>query len=59
MSVAEVALTLGFASQSHFTASFHRATGTTPKRYQQERSRSGNRLMHARRPVTPSEQETI
>ena len=35
MSVAEVALTLGFASQSHFTDVFRRLTGTTPKRYQQ------------------------
>jgi AraC family transcriptional regulator len=37
MSVAEVALTLGFANQSHFTGVFHRVVGTTPKRYQQER----------------------
>jgi AraC family transcriptional regulator len=37
MPVAEVAMTLGFASQSHFTKIFHRATGTTPKRYRQER----------------------
>jgi AraC family transcriptional regulator len=35
--IAEVALALGFASQSHFTELFHRAVGTTPKRYQQER----------------------
>ena len=34
MSVAEVALSLGFASQSHFTDVFRRLTGTTPKRYQ-------------------------
>jgi AraC family transcriptional regulator len=37
MSVAEVALTVGFASQSHFTDLFRRAVGTTPKRYQQDR----------------------
>ena len=37
MSVAEVALTLGFSSQSHFTEIFQKAIGTTPKRYQQER----------------------
>jgi AraC family transcriptional regulator len=34
MSVAEVALSLGFSNQSHFTAVFRRLTGTTPKRYQ-------------------------
>jgi AraC family transcriptional regulator len=33
MSVAEVALALGFASQTHFTDVFHRVTGTTPRHY--------------------------
>lgn len=33
MSVAEVALALGFASQTHFTDVFRRATGTTPLHY--------------------------
>jgi AraC family transcriptional regulator len=33
MSVAEVALALGFASQTHFTDVFRRATGTTPRHY--------------------------
>jgi AraC family transcriptional regulator len=33
MSVAEVAFALGFASQTHFTDVFHRATGTTPRHY--------------------------
>jgi AraC family transcriptional regulator len=33
MSVAEVALTLGFASQTHFTDVFRRATGATPRHY--------------------------
>jgi AraC family transcriptional regulator len=33
MSVAEVALALGFASQTHFTYVFRRATGTTPQHY--------------------------
>jgi AraC family transcriptional regulator len=33
MSVAEVALALGFASQTHFTDVFRRATGTTPRNY--------------------------
>jgi AraC family transcriptional regulator len=32
--VAEVAVSLGFASQSHFTEVFRRITGTTPKRFQ-------------------------
>lgn len=34
MSIAEVALSLGFSSQSHFTQVFRQLTGTTPKRYQ-------------------------
>ena len=34
LSVAEVALALGFASQTHFTDVFHRVTGTTPRHYQ-------------------------
>ena len=33
MSVIEVAMTLGFASQSHFTEVFRKATGTTPKQH--------------------------
>jgi AraC family transcriptional regulator len=33
--IVEVALQLGFASQSHFTDCFHRATGVTPKHYQE------------------------
>lgn len=31
--VAEVAYRVGFSNQSHFTAQFRKATGTTPKRY--------------------------
>jgi AraC family transcriptional regulator len=34
-SLAEIALTLGFASQSHFTEIFRKTLGTTPRRYQQ------------------------
>ena len=33
--VAELALALGFSSQSHFTQVFRRFVGTTPRRYQQ------------------------
>jgi AraC family transcriptional regulator len=33
LSVAEVALRVGFSNQSHFTAQFRKATGTTPKGY--------------------------
>ena len=36
LSVAEVALALGFADQSHFAEAFRKATGTTPGRYRQE-----------------------
>jgi AraC family transcriptional regulator len=37
MPVAEVALALGFASQTHFTDVFRRATGVTPRHYQRLR----------------------
>jgi AraC family transcriptional regulator len=36
LSIAEVALALGFADQSHFAEAFRKATGTTPGRYRQE-----------------------
>lgn len=36
ISILEVAMTLGFASQSHFTDVFRKATGTTPGRYRQQ-----------------------
>lgn len=35
-SLAETALATGFYDQSHFTNAFRRATGTTPKQYQQK-----------------------
>jgi AraC-like DNA-binding protein len=31
--IAEIALRVGFSSQSHFTTVFRRAFGETPKRY--------------------------
>jgi AraC family transcriptional regulator len=34
MSISEVALSLGFSDQSHFSQTFRRMTGTTPKQYQ-------------------------
>jgi AraC family transcriptional regulator len=34
MSISEVALSLGFSDQSHFSQAFRKMTGTTPKRYQ-------------------------
>jgi AraC family transcriptional regulator len=34
MSISEVAFSLGFSDQSHFSQAFRKATGTTPKRYQ-------------------------
>ncbi|MDH3315373.1 MAG: AraC family transcriptional regulator [Gammaproteobacteria bacterium] len=36
ISILEVALTLGFASQSHFTDVFRKVTGTTPRRFRRE-----------------------
>jgi AraC family transcriptional regulator len=36
LSVAEVALAVGFANQSHFAEAFRKATGTTPGRYPRE-----------------------
>jgi AraC family transcriptional regulator len=32
--ISQVALSLGFSDQSHFSQTFRRMTGTTPKRYQ-------------------------
>jgi AraC family transcriptional regulator len=37
VSIVEVALTLGFSSQSHFTMVFRGAIGLTPRQYQQKR----------------------
>jgi AraC family transcriptional regulator len=37
-SIAEVALTVGFASHSHFTDNFRKLTGTTPSRFRIDRS---------------------
>ncbi|HEX4585073.1 MAG TPA: AraC family transcriptional regulator [Burkholderiaceae bacterium] len=34
MSISEVALSLGFSDQSHFSQTFRKFTGTTPKRFQ-------------------------
>lgn len=36
MSIAEVALAVGYAGQSHFTAQFRAITGTTPDRYRRD-----------------------
>jgi AraC family transcriptional regulator len=33
VSIADVALTVGFSTQSHFTAAFRRAVGVTPRRF--------------------------
>ncbi|WP_250564893.1 helix-turn-helix transcriptional regulator [Adonisia turfae] len=33
LSIADVALTVGFSSQSHLTQHFRRHVGTTPKRF--------------------------
>ena len=35
--LADIAVRLGFASQSHFSDVFHRATGLTPNAYRQAR----------------------
>jgi AraC family transcriptional regulator len=36
LSIAEVALAVGFANQSHFGSAFRQLVGTTPKLYQQQ-----------------------
>lgn len=36
LSISEVALALGFADQSHFTATFRRILGTTPNRFRRD-----------------------
>lgn len=40
IALAELALACGFASQSHFTAAFSKAFGTSPGRYRRARARS-------------------
>ena len=37
-SIAEVALTVGFASHSHFTDNFRKLTGITPSRFRMDRT---------------------
>jgi len=37
-SIAEIAISVGFASHSHFTDNFRRLTGTTPSRFRMDRS---------------------
>jgi AraC family transcriptional regulator len=37
-SIAEIAVSVGFASHSHFTDSFRKLTGTTPSRFRMDRS---------------------
>lgn len=37
LSIIEVAQAVGFPNQSHFTETFRRVTGTTPRRFQQDR----------------------
>ncbi|RON86632.1 AraC family transcriptional regulator [Pseudomonas chlororaphis] len=39
MPISAMALELGFSSQSHFTSTFRRITGTTPNSYRQQASR--------------------
>jgi AraC family transcriptional regulator len=39
MPLAELALSCGFASQSHFTAAFSKAMGVSPGRYRRTRGR--------------------
>jgi AraC family transcriptional regulator len=39
LSIAEVALAVGFANQSHFGEAFRRSVGMTPKRYQEQLGR--------------------
>ena len=40
-SIAEVALSCGFADQSHFTREFHRYSGRTPRDYREWYARPG------------------
>jgi len=42
MSVAEIALTTGFADQSHFTNAFRRLTGIPPHRYRMQNSKTSH-----------------
>ena len=49
MAICEVALSVGFSDQSHFSGAFRKMTGTTPKRYQThaESRRSVKTVRHA------------
>ena len=49
MAICEVALSVGFSDQSHFSGAFRKMTGTTPKRYQThaESRRSVKTIGHA------------
>lgn len=51
LSLAEIALALGFSSQSHFATSFRRAIGMTPREYQQSRGTRGERAGRVREPA--------
>ncbi|MFV3132025.1 helix-turn-helix domain-containing protein [Niveispirillum sp. KHB5.9] len=37
MSITDIAMALGFATASHFTSNFHKATGTTPSQWRRDR----------------------
>lgn len=37
MSITDIAMALGFATPSHFTSNFHKATGTTPSQWRRDR----------------------
>jgi AraC-like DNA-binding protein len=45
-SISEVALSLGFGSQSYFTQVFRQVTGTTPKHYQREHQKKRSEPLH-------------
>jgi AraC family transcriptional regulator len=51
LSIGEVALVVGFGSQSHFTASFRRVTGITPGHYRSAASEH-DQDVPARAPVS-------
>lgn len=37
MSITDIAMALGYATPSHFTSNFHKATGTTPSQWRRDR----------------------
>ncbi len=54
VSISQLALSLGFSDQSHFSQTFRKMTGTTPKRYQSACYLPHARAVQGRRSIGPA-----